>query len=477
MPGQTPSTRGTRTRSILSRRDFLAAAGAGALTLTAGRWLWAAPDAGGRKPNIIVILADDLGYADVGYQGCKDISTPHIDSIAAGGVRFTDGYVSCPVCSPTRAGLMTGRYQNRFGHEFNTGPAPEALTEHVGLPVEETTIADVMKSAGYATGVIGKWHLGIHPKYHPFRRGFDEFFGFLAGSHSYFQPLQPKWSPVQRGNEPVNEKAYLTDAFTREAVDFIGRHKEKPFFLYLPYNAPHTPMQAPPKYLKRFASIEDAKRRTYAAMVSGVDDGVGAVLSALKDNGLREDTLVIFLSDNGGPPKANASRNDPLSGGKSSAFEGGIRVPFAMQWPGRITPGSVYREPVISLDILPTAAAAAGAKLPAQRPVDGVNILPYVTGAAAGAPHEILFWRRGKDIAVRKGRWKLRSFREKFLLHDLSADLAEKTDLSAQHPEVFRELREALARWESEMAPPRWIPVTRNAPATSPAGARPARAR
>ncbi|MHC4717749.1 MAG: sulfatase-like hydrolase/transferase, partial [Planctomycetota bacterium] len=238
-------------RRTLSRRDFLAAAGAGALTLAGGR-LFAAGADGRRRPNVVVILADDLGYADVGYHGCKDIPTPHIDSIAAGGVRFTQAYVSCPVCSPTRAGLMTGRYQNRFGHEFNTGSAPNALKAHVGLPVEEKTIADVLKAAGYATGVIGKWHLGIHPRFHPFRRGFDEFFGFLSGSHSYFKPLQPRWSPIQRGREPVAEDEYLTDALTREAVDFIGRHRDGPFLLYLPYNAPLTPMQAPPRYLKRF---------------------------------------------------------------------------------------------------------------------------------------------------------------------------------------------------------------------------------
>ncbi len=443
----------------VTRRDFLAIGGAGALALLTRRLYAAEGAAGGRKPNVIVILADDMGYADVGYQGCKDIPTPHIDSIAANGVKFTNGYVSCPVCSPMRAGFMTGRYQNRFGHELNTGGAPHCLQEHIGLPTEETTIADVMKTAGYTTGVIGKWHLGAHPKYHPLKRGFDEFFGFISGSHSYFRWDQPKWSPIQRGRETVKTKEYLTDVFNREAVEFIDRHKAKPFFLYLPYNAPHTPMQAPKKYLDRFGDIADKKRRTYAAMVSAVDDGVGMILAKLKELKLDKDTLVIFLSDNGGPHSSNGSSNKPLNGGKSSMFEGGVRVPFAMQWSGTIKAGSVYNEPVISLDILPTAAAIGGAKPPKGRKIDGVNLMPYLGGKKAGRPHEILFWRRAKDYAARKGDWKLIKKKDTWRLYNLATDLGEKKDVAAQNPKVVAELKGALTKWESEMVDPKWIAV------------------
>ena len=442
-----------------TRRDLLALGAAGAVGLLT-RGLYAGAAGGkARKPNVIVIMADDLGYADVGFQGCKDIPTPHIDSIAANGVRFTAGYVSCPVCSPTRAGLVTGRYQNRFGHEFNTGGAPHSLQEHIGLPVEEKTFADVMKSGGYVTGVIGKWHLGMHAKYHPFKRGFDEFFGHLAGSHSYFRWDSPPTSPIQRGHEPVKEAEYLTDAFNREAVSFIERHKDKPFFLYLPYNAPHTPMHAPEKYLKRFPDIADKKRRTYAAMVSAMDDGVGMILAKLKALKLHDNTLVIFLSDNGGPYRANASDNAPLNGGKSSMLEGGIRVPFVMQWPKRIKAGTVYDRPVISLDILPTVAAAGGAKAPTEPGIDGVDVLPFVRGDKAGTPHKILFWRRGTDYAVRRGDSKAIKRKDRWYLYDLANDLREKNNLAEDKPELLAELRAAVDKWEKGLVPPKWTAI------------------
>lgn len=443
----------------MTRRDFLAVGGAGALTVLTDGLHALGRDVTGRRPNIIIILADDLGYADVGFHGCKDIPTPHIDSIAANGVKFTSAYVSCPVCSPTRAGLVTGRYQNRFGHEFNTGGAPHSLKETVGLPVKETTFADVMKTAGYKTGVIGKWHLGIHPKFHPFKRGFDEFFGFLTGSHSYNRWDQPKWSPVQRGQDPVHEKEYLTDAFSREAVAFIERHKDRPFLLYLPYNAPHTPMQAAEKYLKRFSHIQDEKRRTYAAMVSAVDDGVGAILAKLKECNTHDNTLMFFFSDNGGPHRTNGSRNTPLNGGKSSMLEGGIRVPFALQWPARIKSGGTYEQPIISLDIFPTIAAAGGAALPEDRLIDGINLLPYLVGKKSGAPHEMLFWRRGKDYAARKGNWKVIKRKGQWRLYDLAADLQEKKDLAEERPELVKELVAAIEKWDAELVEPKWIAI------------------
>ena len=303
------------------------------------------------KPNILFIVADDLGYADVGFQGCKDIPTPNLDALATSGVRFTSGYVSGPYCSPTRAGLMTGRYQTRFGHEFNPGGSD-------GLPLSETTIADRLKAAGYATGLVGKWHLGSLPQFHPQKRGFDEFFGFLGGAHDYFRS-----AGILRGTEPVKDLDYTTDAFGREAVAFIERHKAEPWFLYLAFNAVHTPMQATDDRLAKFPGIEDKQRRTYDAMTLALDDAVGTVRRKLADAGLEQDTLVLFISDNGGPTMPgttiNGSRNTPLRGSKRTTLEGGIRVPFVVSWPGHLKPG-VYDQPVIQLDADATALAACG---------------------------------------------------------------------------------------------------------------------
>jgi arylsulfatase A-like enzyme len=412
-----------------------------------------------RKPNIVVVLADDLGYADLGCQGCADIPTPHIDSLAQGGVRFTNGYVSCPVCSPTRAGLMTGRYQQRFGHEFNPG-ASGATAPEVGLPLSQVTLAQVLRTAGYATGLVGKWHLGGAPHFHPLRRGFDEFFGFLSGSHPYLAPGADPRNPILRGTEPVDEKEYLTDAFSREAVAFIARHRDQPFFLYLAYNAVHTPLQATPNYLARFEHIADQRRRTYAAMLSAMDDGVGAVLAELRRSGVERDTMIFFLSDNGGPTEVNGSRNTPLSGVKGMVREGGIRVPFILRWPARIPGGKTYDAPVISLDIFPTAVAAAGGTIPRDRVMDGVDLLPHILGHNSGAPHDFLFWRMDDQHAVRRGKWKLVRIREaETELCDLSRDVAETTNLASREPMVAQALSRALAAWESQLATPIWGPA------------------
>src|ERR1700722_1494224 len=338
-----------------------------------------------RKPNIVILLADDMGFADVGFQGCRDIPTPHIDSLAKSGVRFTNGYVSGPYCSPTRAGLMTGRYQTRFGHEFNPGNKPD-----IGLSLAETTLADRLKAVGYVTGLVGKWHLGSAPKFHPHRRGFDEFFGFLGGDHSYFR--NPAAAPMLRCDTVVDEREYLTDAFAREAVAFIDRHQHEPFFLYLAFNAVHTPMHATNERLPRFDSIPDKRRRPYAAMLTAVDESIGRVLDKLRSAGLEEDTLIFFFSDNGGPTMLgttiNGSSHSPLRGSKRTTLEGGIRVPFAARWPGKIPAGKVYEDPIIQLDILPTALAAAGVEVKPQWKLDGVNLLPYLTGQSTGRPHD-----------------------------------------------------------------------------------------
>ncbi len=412
-----------------------------------------------RKPNIVLIVADDLGYGELSVQGSRDIPTPNIDSIAKNGVRFTNGYVSCPVCSPTRAGLLTGRYQQRFGHEFNPGPAASA-EDDFGLPSSETTIATRLKSLGYATGMFGKWHLGYKPEYHPMKRGFDEFHGFLGGAHPYFDAGGRQANPIMRGTEAVDEPSYLTDAFTREAVSFIERHKGEAFFVYLPFNAVHNPLQAADRYFARFNSISDRKRRTFAAMMAAMDDGVGRVLDKLRELRLEENTLVFFISDNGGPTPNTTSSNGVLNGFKGQTLEGGIRVPFMMQWKGRLPAGKVYELPVIALDIHPTAVAAAGGKPTAGVGFDGRNLIPYLLGESKDRPHEQLFWRFGGQMAIRSGDWKLVKSRGDSLprLYNLAEDIGEKNDLAAKHPEKVKELRAAYDKWNAEMVEPKWTP-------------------
>ncbi len=423
-----------------------------------------------QKPNILIIVADDLGYADLGFQGGKDIPTPHIDSIAAGGARFTNGYVSGPYCSPTRAGLLTARYQQRFGHEFNPGGegAGNPGGNEFGLPLSETTIANRLKEAGYVTGLVGKWHLGAGPKHQPQQRGFDEFFGFLGGAHTYFDKQE---ASLLRGTTKVAEPEYLTDAFGREAVSFIEQHQKKPFFLYLAFNAVHTPMEATNDRLARFSSISTKSRQTYAAMLSAMDDSVGKVLGALKAASLEENTLIFFISDNGGPTMqgttVNASINTPLRGSKRTTLEGGIRVPFLIHWKGRIPAGTVYENPVIQLDIQPTALAAAGVSIKPEWKFDGVNLLPYITGKPTGQPHETLYWRLGDQNAIRQGDWKLVQYDRAAdndssrsvtapKLYNLKDDIGESRDLATTNPEKAAELEKVWKTWNKDLATPLW---------------------
>jgi arylsulfatase A-like enzyme len=421
-----------------------------------------APNVGAasRPPNVVIIFADDLGYGDVGYQGAPDIPTPHIDRLAAGGVRFTDGYVTCAICSPSRVGLLTGRYQNRHGFEVNPGPIPPQR-EEAGMVTSEITLAQMLKEAGYATGMVGKWHLGMLKKFHPTRRGFDEFFGFLHGAHGFLDPMAARRlsDPIMRGLKTAEVTGYLTHVFTDEALAFIDRHADQPFFLYLPYNAVHTPLEATDEGLARVAGIADQDRRTYAAMTVAMDDGVGAVLARLEERGLEDNTIVFFLSDNGGVSKH--ARNAPLRGGKATYWEGGIRVPFCVRWPAGLPEGKVYREPVISLDIVPTVVAATGAKLPADRPIDGVDLLPFLTGATDSAPHETLYWRMFDRRAARRGNWKLVNMGAGDELYDLASDLSESRNLASEKPEVLRQLVTAFEKWSAQMADPAWTYPTR----------------
>lgn len=440
----------------MNRREFLSLLGAATAAVGTGNLFAADAAPVKRKPNIIVFVVDDLGYADLGCQGSTELATPNIDSIAANGVRFTNGYVSCPVCSPTRAGLLTGRYQERFGHEFNPGPG-RATASNEGLPLTERTLPEDLKAAGYVTGMIGKWHLGMAPKFHPQKRGFDEFYGFLGGMHSYVDPNATPGNLILRNSQPVDEKAYLTDAFNREAVEFVDRHHEQPFFLYLPYNAVHLPQQAPQEYLDRCVGIKNTRRRRMAAMLLAMDDGVGMVLDRLRRNGIEDDTLIFFFSDNGGPTPVNHSSNAPLSGGKTDLYEGAIRIPFLCQWKGHIPANVVCDEPMISLDIMPTALAAAGMSLPKARAIDGVNLLPLLTGESKQPPHEMLFWRYGELQAARRGNMKLlRVEGEPDKLFDLSADIGEKHDLAAEKPAIVREIGAALSHWNGQLAHPLW---------------------
>jgi arylsulfatase A-like enzyme len=423
-----------------------------------------------KKPNVIVIVADDLGYADLGFQGCKDIPTPHLDALAKAGVVCSSGYVSHPFCSPTRAGMLAGRYQQRFGHENNPKWLPN--DKDVGLPLDQVLLPEVMKKAGYVTGAVGKWHLGAHPVYHPNRRGFDEYFGLLGGGHQYFDHNQFKTDPAKakqeyliplvRNEKPVEENEYLTDALGREAVAFVTVHKKEPFFLYLAFNAPHTPLQAPDNYLSRVKDLKDEKLRKYAAMVCGMDDAVGKLLATLQEHKLTENTLVFFFSDNGGPVGVTNCRNTPLRGAKGAVYEGGVRVPFVVSWPGTLNPGK-FDEPVTSLDVFPTAVAAAGGETPKGVTLDGVNLIPHLKGEAkttlADRP---LFWRTGggESFAVRKGALKLvRVGKRPVELYDLSADVAEKTDLAESKAGVAAGLQKELNAWNATLVEPKWEPL------------------
>jgi arylsulfatase A-like enzyme len=495
--------------------------------------------AGPRKPDVIVILADDLGYGDTGAYGSKIAKTPNIDALAESGIRFTDGYVTDPVCAPSRAGLMTGRYQQRFGYEFNPG----ARDRTGGMSLHEITLAQIMKSAGYTTGAIGKWHLGIPGPYYPTARGFDYFFGMAGGGSDYIIDPKPgdefiakgrggqvlditipaaglsalpcgqrlkaalerirARHPITRNGKVMRVDEYLTDAFTQEAVSFINRNRGHPFFLYLAQHVPHVPLQAPRKYIARFRDIKDPGKRVYAAMVSALDDSVGAVIATLKKDGLYENTMVIFLSDNGCAGYVyGACSNAPLSGYKRWLAEGGIRIPYIVSWPGHLPAGRVDHRPVSSLDIFPTAAALAHASLPTDRVYDGVNLVPFLDGKNNGIPNPKLYWRDGVDFAMRDADSKLwicaiaprkrgsikrskesrqglqadegwadnsRS-RNRFkwvvptvgpqgtrvMLFNLADDIGELHNIASIHPAEVARMESEIAAWNKTLVKPQW---------------------
>lgn len=426
-----------------------------------------------QKPNLIVILTDDQGYADVGFNGSSDIRTPNIDRIAKGGIKFTNGYVTYAVCGPSRAGLLTGRYQDRFG--FGRNPVIDPYDKTSGLPLDESMISEVLQPVGYTSGVIGKWHMGTHPQFRPNKRGFDYFYGFLSGGHKYFPEdltieniyeAVGDWSwyktKLLENEQTVELDKYLTDKLSDKAIEFVEKQQNNPFFLYLAYNAPHAPLQATKETLARNSHIKNKRRRTYAAMVTSVDDGVGRLLDKLEEMNIADNTIVFFLSDNGGAENKNASDNGQLRGQKSNYTEGGIRVPFAMTWPGKVPAGIDYDNPVSSLDILATIAELSDAPINQQKPLDGVNLVPYLTGEKQGLPHDILYWRSfDKEVyASREGNIKtINSPKEGKRIYNLSNDLGEHHNLIDYQESSFEAQSEKIEKWDEGMIAPVFKPL------------------
>lgn len=410
-------------------------------------------------PNIILIVADDLGYGDISCQG-GSVPTPNIDSIASNGVRFTSGYVIAPVCTPSRAGFMTGRYQQRFGFH-NLPGIPEWASPDFIFPATEKMIPQHLSASGYQTGIFGKWHLGYDPTSHPLERGFKQFYGILSGARSYLPGDKSERGKLYRDRELTKEPAYLTEAIGEESVSFIKNHAEHPFFLYTSFTAVHTPLQATEKYLARFAAIDNEKQRIYAAILSALDDAVGAILAAVQANGLAEKTMIVFISDNGGFTLRDTPANNlPLKGSKASLYEGGIRVPFMIRWDGTIPAGVTNDTPVISLDLLPTILTAA---LPAfgstaTSILDGQNLMPLLSGDQQSLPERDFYWLYEEQWAIRSGDWKLvcADKATEPSLYNLADDIAETTDLSAQQPQRVRELREKFETWAKPLPPPKY---------------------
>jgi len=478
-----------------------------------------------RPPNIVLIVADDLGYNDLTVTGggiaAGAVGTPRIDSIARDGARFVNGYSAQATCSPSRAALMTGRYPTRFGFEFTAAPVSFARTisefargeglpvvyhadreaevpptESMGLPPEEITVAEILRARGYRTLHLGKWHLGEAPALRPEAQGFDESLGFYRGGSMYlpqsspdvvnskqdFDPIdQFLWANLpfavrKNGSDSFHPDRYMTDYLAEEAAAAIAANRNRPFFLYVAFNAPHTPLQALTSDYDALASIPDHRLRVYGAMVRALDRGVGTILDALKANGLDENTLVIFTSDNGGANYVGLpDLNKPFRGWKATFFEGGIRMPFFVKWPAKIPGGTVVDGPAAHIDVLPTAVAAAGGVLPADRVIDGVDLVPFATGARQGPTRETLFWRSGHYRTLRAGDWKLQVSErpQKVWLFNLKDDPTERTNLAASNPAQVATLTAQLEALERGMAEPRWpalieVPVRIDVPLDAP---------
>ncbi|RPD93362.1 sulfatase [Aureibaculum marinum] len=419
------------------------------------------------KPNIILLFSDDAGYGDFGFQGSTVMKTPNLDKLAEQGITFTQGYVSASVCGPSRAGLMTGKYQQRFGYEEINVPGymsenSKFLGDDMGLPLDQVTMADYLKKLGYTNAMFGKWHLGDADRFHPLKRGFDEFYGFRGGDRSYFAYKEvPKGHLDKRmengfGNfeEP---KSYATDVFAEKAISFIERNKDRPFFVYLAFNAVHTPMEATEEDLKKFPNLK-GKRKEVAAMTLALDRACGKVIDKLKELGLDENTIIVFSNDNGGPTDKNASINLPLSGTKSNQLEGGLRVPYVISWPKKLDKNITYTYPVSTLDLLPTFYAAGGGNTNDLKDIDGVNLLPYITGENKTRPHEKLYWKKENRGVYREGDWKFIRFPDRPAeLYDMSKDTSELENLADKYPERVKEMYKKLFQWELTLERPMWM--------------------
>lgn len=466
-----------------------------------------------KQPNIILIIADDLGYSDLASYGNKFVHTPNIDGLGKTGIRFTEAYTSAPICGPSRQGILTGRYQQRFGDEFmpydkydiyftkkirshyaslkRSIPGLNNLKPNFfinrknfndGLPANEITIAELLKQNGYATGLVGKWNLGDGEAYYPGKHGYDYSYYFEGALTRYVDdPVDTSlyinqhlpwsfselvaWAPrsgssaIREGRNIVKDTGYLTFSLASKAMDFISRHKDSAFFLTLTFNAPHDPFQVPKAYFDRIQNVEDSVKRIYYGMIEALDDAVGMVMQKLQHEGLDENTLIFFLSDNGGATYTGATDNAPLRGGKCTHFEGGLAVPFFASFPGVFSANMVYDKPVSSLDIFSTIAAVTNTLLPQDRVYDGVNLVPYLTGKTDSMPHKVFYWRNGYSKAIRNEDWKLyiNKKSKKTYLFNLAGDQQEQHDLSKQYPEKVNELKQQLQNWEdNNFINPRW---------------------
>ncbi len=417
-------------------------------------------------PNILLILSDDAGYADFGFHGSREFRTPNLDALANQGMRFEQAYVTAAVCGPSRAGMLTGKYQQRFGYEENNVPGYMSTSsttgDDMGLPLDELTMGDHLGALGYDTVYIGKWHQGNADRFHPLERGFDSFFGIRGGARSYFpfDETNINYRPedyLERDFRGFEESGlYLTDALANEAVDQIRADRNRPFFIFLSFTAVHSPMDALTGDLEVFPDLE-GDRRTLAAMTLSMDRAIGRVLDALDQEQLAQNTMVIFTNDNGGPSDDNASDNSPLGGTKANHLEGGIRVPFLIRWPEVLAEDTVYRHPISTLDLLPTMYAAAGGEPGTLGGIDGVNLRPFLTESEAGRPHQTLYWKKEVRAAIRDGDWKLLRFPDRPAeLYDIGADPAETDNLATTHPERVAALYRKLFEWELTLERPRW---------------------
>jgi arylsulfatase A-like enzyme len=465
-----------------------------------------------RRPNIILIIADDLGYSDLRSYGNNAINTPNIDSLGSNGTRFTQAYVTSPICSPSRMGIMTGRYQNRFGGEYmpydqfdpaflkrirndyiferKKYPEFKTLKPHLGLnkskyktglDLHEITLAQLLKSQNYSTGLVGKWNLGDDSGNHPYERGYDYCFYFDGALTRYvddpvdtsryinkhlpwaFSEL-PAWTPraaataIREGKSEIKDTGYLTFSIAQKGMKFIEDNKDHPFFLTLTFNAPHDPFQVPKNYYDRIQNVNDSVKRVYYGMIEALDDAVGNIIGKLKELHLDDNTMIVFISDNGGATYTRATDNAPLRGGKCTHFEGGLMVPFFIKYPQAIPGSAVFKNPVSSLDIFATVAGAANAPLPTDRVYDGVNMIPFLT-KGGGYPHSVFYWRSGYSKAICKENWKLyinEKTKKKFLFN-LATDIEEKNDLSSGMPQKLNELMHDLDTWEqTQTVKPSW---------------------